>query len=188
MATAGALIVYAIFGWSSCLSVGPKLTTTLVTAAVLAPVRRGDPAHYATLAAVLAVVVDALCLVAGLARLGVVAELLSKPVLTGYRAGIAVLMVVGLARQRHWRSRLRRSRGGGCVARWPTIRLVRIFWPEAGCWCFSVGGKGSRTVLGSAAGSRTQLSSLVALGTVVFIVCSCGRCWHNSRRRLSTLR
>ncbi|WP_326835002.1 sulfate permease [Amycolatopsis rhabdoformis] len=94
-AAVGPLAVYALFGTSSRLSVGPESTTALMTAAVLAPFAVGDPGHYATLAAVLAVLVGGLCLLAGLTRLGVLAELLSKPVLTGYMAGIAVLMVAG---------------------------------------------------------------------------------------------
>ncbi|MEU5266845.1 sulfate permease [Amycolatopsis sp. NPDC021455] len=94
-AAVGPLAVYALLGSSRQLSVGPESTTALMTAAVLMPLAAGDPAHYSALAAVLAIMVGCLCLVAGLARLGVLAELLSKPVLTGYMAGIAVLMVTG---------------------------------------------------------------------------------------------
>ena len=65
-----------------------------MTAAVVGPLAAGTPARYAALAAALAVVVGGLCLLARLARLGVLAELLSKPVLVGYLAGIAVLMIV----------------------------------------------------------------------------------------------
>ena len=65
-----------------------------MTAAVVGPLAAGDPARYAALAAALAVVVGGLCLLARVARLGVLAELLSKPVLIGYLAGIAVLMIV----------------------------------------------------------------------------------------------
>lgn len=94
-ASVGPLAVYAVLGSSRQLSVGPESTTALMTAAVLAPLAAGDTAHYAALAATLAIMVGCLCLAAGLVRLGVVADLLSKPVLTGYMAGIAVLMIVG---------------------------------------------------------------------------------------------
>ncbi|MFD9890057.1 SulP family inorganic anion transporter [Amycolatopsis sp. NPDC059027] len=90
-----ALGVYVVFGSSSQLSVGPESTTALMTAAVLAPLTVGDPRRYGLFAAVLAVLVGCLCLLAGLARLGVLAELLSKPVLVGYLAGIALIMIVG---------------------------------------------------------------------------------------------
>lgn len=94
-AAIGPLAVYVLFGTSRQLSVGPESTTALMTAVALAPLAAGDPARYATLAALLAVVVGALCLLAALGGLGVLADLLSKPVLVGYLAGTAGLMIVG---------------------------------------------------------------------------------------------
>ena len=88
------LIAYAVFGSSRQLSVGPESTTALMTAVVIAPLAAGDPSRYAVLAAALALVVGGLCLVARVARLGLLADLLSKPVLVGYMAGVAVLMIV----------------------------------------------------------------------------------------------
>lgn len=90
----GAMTVYAFLGSSRHLSVGPETTTALMTAAAVGAVAGGDPARFVTLAAVLAIMVGLICVVAGLARLGFVADLLSKPVLVGYLAGVAVLMVV----------------------------------------------------------------------------------------------
>ena len=81
------LPVYAVFGSSRQLSVGPESTTALLAATVVAPLAAGDPARYAALAAALALIVGALCLLAWLLRLGFVADLLSKPVLVGYLAG-----------------------------------------------------------------------------------------------------
>ena len=89
------LPVYAVFGSSRQLSVGPESTTALLTATVVAPMAAGDPARYAALAAALALIVGALCLLAWLLRLGFVADLLSKPVLVGYLAGVGVLMITG---------------------------------------------------------------------------------------------
>jgi high affinity sulfate transporter 1 len=89
-----ALIAYAVFGSSRQLSVGPESTTALMTAVVVAPLAAGDASRYAVLASALALVVGGLCLLARLARLGFLADLLSKPVLVGYMAGIAVLMIV----------------------------------------------------------------------------------------------
>ncbi len=87
------MIVYAILGSSRQLSVGPESTTALMTATALAPLAIGDPVRYAALAAALAVLVGVICLVAGLCRLGFLAELLSRPVLIGYMTGVAVLMI-----------------------------------------------------------------------------------------------
>jgi sulfate permease, SulP family len=89
-----ALGLYAVLGSSRLLSVGPESTTALMTATVVAPLAAADPGRYATLAATLAVTVGLLCLAARLLRLGFVADLLSRPVLIGYLAGVALIMVV----------------------------------------------------------------------------------------------
>ncbi len=90
----GSLGIYAVVGSSRQLSVGPESTTALITATAVAPLALGDPARYAALAAGLALVVGAICLLGGLVRAGSLADLLSQPVLVGYLAGIAVIMIV----------------------------------------------------------------------------------------------
>lgn len=96
----GPLLVYAVFGSSRQLSVGPESTTALMTALAvssLAGVSAGSTttiARQATLAAVLALVTGAICVLGYLARLGFLAGLLSRPVLVGYLTGVAVLMIV----------------------------------------------------------------------------------------------
>jgi high affinity sulfate transporter 1 len=92
-AAMGPLAVYAFLGSSRQLSVGPESTTALMTATAVAPLAAGDPSKYAALAAALALMVGVLCLLGYLGRLGFLADLLSKPVLTGYMAGVAVIMV-----------------------------------------------------------------------------------------------
>ncbi|GAA3784731.1 SulP family inorganic anion transporter [Streptomyces chiangmaiensis] len=89
-----ALALYALFGSSRLLSVGPESTTALMTATVVGPLADGDPGHYASLSAALAVTVGLLCLVARTVRLGFLADLLSRPVLVGYLAGVALIMAV----------------------------------------------------------------------------------------------
>ena len=93
-AAAVALLVYAVLGSSRRLSVGPESTTALLTAAAVGPMAAGDPARYAALAAALAVMVGLVCLAAWALRLGFLADALSRPVLVGYMAGVAILMVV----------------------------------------------------------------------------------------------
>jgi high affinity sulfate transporter 1 len=94
-ATIGPLAVYAVLGSSRQLSIGPESTTALMTAVVLMPIAAGDPARYATLAVTLALLVGGICLLGRLARLGFLADLLSKPVLVGYMAGVSVIMIAG---------------------------------------------------------------------------------------------
>ncbi|WP_436789759.1 SulP family inorganic anion transporter [Yinghuangia sp. YIM S10712] len=89
-----AIGIYAVLGSSRLLSAGPESTTALMTATVVAPLAAGDAGRYAVLAGKLAVVIGGLCLIAWAARLGFVADLLSRPVLIGYLAGVALLMIV----------------------------------------------------------------------------------------------
>ena len=90
-----ALVVYALLGSSRSLSMGPEATTALMTAIAIGPLAAGDPARYAELAATLALLVGLMATAAWLLRLGVVADLLSRPVLVGYMAGVALIMVAG---------------------------------------------------------------------------------------------
>lgn len=94
-ATSAAMLVYVLLGSSRQLSVGAESTTALMTAVALGGLAGGDPARYAGLAAGLAVLVGLICFAAWAMRLGFLADLLSKPVLVGYMAGVAVIMVSG---------------------------------------------------------------------------------------------
>jgi SulP family sulfate permease len=94
-ASIGPLLAYAVLGSSRQLSVGPESSTALMTAAAVAVlVSGGDQQLYSETAAALALAVAAICIVCWLARLGFLANLLSSPVLIGYMAGIAGLMIV----------------------------------------------------------------------------------------------
>ena len=87
-----ALIVYAALGSSRVLSVGPESTIALMAGTAIAPLAGADPDRAVALAAALSLIVGGWCLVGRLARLGVIADLLSQPLLVGYLAGAAVLM------------------------------------------------------------------------------------------------
>ncbi|MGV8908626.1 MAG: SulP family inorganic anion transporter [Propionicimonas sp.] len=88
------MVVYAVVGESRQLSVGPESTTALMAAAgILALAGPVEGQRRAELAALIAVAVGVVCLVGRLARLGFLANLLSRPVLVGYLAGIGILMV-----------------------------------------------------------------------------------------------
>jgi high affinity sulfate transporter 1 len=90
-----ALAVYAFIGSSRQLSVGPESTCAIMTAVVVAPLAAGNPGRYAELAAALSVMVGLLAVVGWLLRLGFVGDVLSAPILVGYLAGIAVIMITG---------------------------------------------------------------------------------------------
>src|SRR3954452_14420113 len=63
-AAAVALVGYALLGSSRQLSAGPESTTAVMTAIAVAPLPAGDPGRYAVLAAALALLVGAVCLLA----------------------------------------------------------------------------------------------------------------------------
>lgn len=87
------LLLYAVLGSSPQLSVGPESTTAVMTAAAIAPLAGGDPLRAAGLASLLALLVGLACCVGAWARIGYVADLLSRPILLGYLAGVALIMV-----------------------------------------------------------------------------------------------
>lgn len=89
------MLIYALLGSSPQLSVGPESTTAVMTAAAIAPIAARDGSNYASLSSLLAVLVGIICCLAALLRLGFLANLLSKPILVGYMAGVAVIMIVG---------------------------------------------------------------------------------------------
>jgi len=128
------LAVYAVLGSSRQLSVGPESTTALMTATALGPLAAGDPGRYAALAATAALIVGALCFVAGLARLGFLADLLSHPVLIGYMAGVAVIMIGSqlgkghgcLCRGHEFLDQIRSFVGGLDELHWPTVVLATV--------------------------------------------------------------
>jgi high affinity sulfate transporter 1 len=93
-ATMVPLLVYALFGPSRILVLGPDSAIVPVIAATIIPLAGADTAERLPLAGALAVLVGLICLVAGLARFGFLADLLSKPVRTGYLAGIAVVITI----------------------------------------------------------------------------------------------
>ena len=90
------LLVYAVLGSSRQLSVGPESTTALMTAAGVGALvtASGGLVAREEAAALLAIAVGVVCIVGWATRLGFLSELLSKPVLVGYMAGIAALMIV----------------------------------------------------------------------------------------------
>src|SRR5215470_6257502 len=87
------LIIYAVLGSSRSLSMGPESSTALMTAIAIGPLAAGNSARYAVLASVLALLVGLLAVAAALVRLGFIADLLSRPVIAGYMAGLAAIMI-----------------------------------------------------------------------------------------------
>jgi len=92
-AAPAALILYALFGSSRHLVVGPMAATAALSAAAVASISGGtDPA---ALTAGLALAVGVLGILAAVARLGFLASFISEPVLKGFIVGLALTIIVG---------------------------------------------------------------------------------------------
>jgi high affinity sulfate transporter 1 len=88
------LLAYALFGPSRIMVLGPDSSLAAIILAVVAPLSAGDASRAVALAGAIALVSGAACLLAGIARLGFVTELLSKPIRYGYMNGIALIVVI----------------------------------------------------------------------------------------------
>jgi high affinity sulfate transporter 1 len=93
-ATIVPLLAYAVFGPSRILVLGPDSSLAAVILAVVLPLSGGDPHRAVALAGMMALVSGAVCILAGIARLGFVTELLSKPIRYGYMNGIALTVLI----------------------------------------------------------------------------------------------
>jgi MFS superfamily sulfate permease-like transporter len=93
-ATIVPLIAYALFGPSRIIVLGPDSALAAVILAVVLPLSAGEPQRAVAVAGMMAIVSGVVCVAAGLARLGFVTELLSKPIRYGYMNGIALTVML----------------------------------------------------------------------------------------------
>ena len=93
-ATIVPLLAYAVFGPSRILVLGPDSALAAVILAVVLPLSAGDPQRAVALGGMMAIVSGIVCVAAGLARLGFITELLSKPIRYGYMNGIALTVIL----------------------------------------------------------------------------------------------
>jgi high affinity sulfate transporter 1 len=94
-ATLVPLLAYAVMGPSRIMVLGPDSALAPLVAATVVPLAAADPTLRVELAGLLAVLVGALLIAGGIARLGFLTDLLSKPVRVGYLAGVTATVVVG---------------------------------------------------------------------------------------------
>ena len=93
-ATIVPLLAYALFGPSRILVLGPDSALAAVILAVVLPLAAGDSQRAVAPGGLMAIVSGLVCVAAGLARLGFVTELLSKPIRYGYMNGIALTVIL----------------------------------------------------------------------------------------------
>ena len=91
------LLGYAVFGPSRIMVLGPDSSLGPMIAATILPLvgAQGDPARAIALASMLGLLVGGIMVLAGAARLGFIADLISKPTIVGYLNGLALTILVG---------------------------------------------------------------------------------------------
>ncbi len=94
-ATIVPLLVYALLGPSRIMVLGPDSTLTAIIAALIVPIAAGNIERSIALAGLLAILAGSCALLIGLLRLGVIADLLSKPIRIGFLNAIAVTVIIG---------------------------------------------------------------------------------------------
>jgi high affinity sulfate transporter 1 len=90
-----AMTLYAVFSSSRHVKVTASSTMAVMSAAVIAPLAGGDATTFWALTSALALTVGVMLLIAGIIRLGFIADFLSKPVVTGFVFGLAITIGVG---------------------------------------------------------------------------------------------
>src|SRR5499433_2811141 len=88
------LLAYALFGPSRILVLGPDSALAPVILTTILPLSAGDPHRAVAVAGMMAIVSGCVCIVAGVAHLGFITELLSKPIRYGYMNGIALTVLI----------------------------------------------------------------------------------------------
>ena len=158
------LLVYALFGPSRILVLGPDSSLAAVILSVVLPLSGGDPLRAVTLAGMLAIVSGTVLILTGVARLGFVTELISKPIRYGYMNGIALTVLI---------SQLPALFGFSIESTGP----LRDSWAIAGAilegrtnWAALVLGAGTLAVILLLRGSKRVPGILVAVVGVTAIV------------------
>ena len=156
-ATIVPLLAYALFGPSRILVLGPDSSLAAIILAVVLAHSGGDPGRAIALASAMAAVSGAVCILAGVVRLGFVTELLSKPIRYGYMNGIALTVLV---------SQLPKFFGfaveadGPLRSLWATLQAIlggQIHWPSL------VVGAGTLAIILLLKGSKRLPGVLIAV-------------------------
>jgi len=93
-ATIVPLIAYALLGPSRILVLGPDSSLAPIILGVVLPLAASDPGRAVAIAGAMAIVAGVCCIAGGIARLGFITELLSKPIRYGYMNGIALAVLI----------------------------------------------------------------------------------------------
>ncbi len=151
-----ALAAYAILGTSRHLKVTASSTMAIMSASVVAGLAAGDPGRYLALSSALALMVGAILIAAGVARLGFIADFLSKSVITGFIFGLAITIIIGQL------PKILGVPGGGDTTLGQLATVIGQV-PDTNPWTLAVGGSALALILFLRLVSRRIPGPLVAL-------------------------
>ena len=103
------LALYSLFASSRHVKVTTSSTVAILSYSVVAALAGGDPARFLALSAGLALVMGLLLLLAGIFHLGFLSDFLSRPIVTGFVFGLALVIIVGQVPEDAWRAGRRRE-------------------------------------------------------------------------------
>ena len=163
-ATIVPLLAYAVFGPSRILVLGPDSSLAAVILAVVLPLSAGDPQRALSVGSAMAIVSGIVCVAAGLARLGFITELLSKPIRYGYMNGIALTVLL---------SQIPKLLGFSVSADGPLRQALAIggkVWEgDTNVWALAIGGSALVLILALKRWPRIP-GMLVAVGAATIVV------------------
>jgi len=89
------VLIYALFGSSRQLIIGPDAATCAMVAALLLPLAQGNLAYYLHLSAALAIMAGLLMVIGGMTRMGFIVNFFARPILIGFLNGVALSIIAG---------------------------------------------------------------------------------------------
>lgn len=96
-ATLIGMVVFAFFSTTRFVNVGPDAAMAALAGATVIPLAGGDIERAAALVVILSIFIGIICIIAVYSRLGFIAEFLSRPILLGYMAGLALAVIASQA-------------------------------------------------------------------------------------------
>lgn len=156
------LFAYAVFGTSRHLMVAATSATAALLGSTIAALAPADAATYAALAAALVLIVGVMFLLAGFARLGFVAQFLSRPVMEGFVVGLAIFVAVGQLNKLFGVSK---GDGNTFEKLWHVITQL----DDANWWSFAIGGLALAALFVLPRLSTRLPAGLVVLATTIVI-------------------
>jgi high affinity sulfate transporter 1 len=154
------LLAYALFGTSRHLIVAATSATAALVGSSIAALKPADAAAYAGYAAALVLIVGVLFLLAGLAKLGFVAQFLSRPVTEGFVFGLAIFVAVGQLNKLFGVSK---GTGNTFHKLWHVITNL----DNANWWAFAIGALAIVALFGLPHLSKRLPSGLLVLGGAI---------------------